>query len=148
MPPLWVLLFRGKQWCMPGPGHSALHWLQGLDIDNCLVPQENAGNMSFRLPFLKLMMRHMECPVFAVRRVRAVCCAKISAACVALVLPGPSVKLFTRHQSYAAVIGVTASVKGARRKLASSLMPRSPSRTSATWAMNAHCVVSCTGAGC
>eukprot|EP00967_Tisochrysis_lutea_P136026 scaffold242063_cov19-Tisochrysis_lutea.AAC.1 len=34
----------------------------------CLRPvQENAGPMAFRLPFLQLMIRHLGCPVFAVR---------------------------------------------------------------------------------
>lgn len=29
--------------------------------------QENAGNMSFRLPFLRLLMRYLDCSVFALR---------------------------------------------------------------------------------
>ena len=33
--------------------------------------QENAGNMSFRLPFLRGMIERLNCPVFAVRWVGA-----------------------------------------------------------------------------
>ena len=29
--------------------------------------QENAGNMSFRLPFLRLLTRYLDCSVFALR---------------------------------------------------------------------------------
>ena len=33
--------------------------------------QENAGNMTFRLPFLKLLARYLDCSIFAPRCVNA-----------------------------------------------------------------------------
>ena len=65
------------------PYHS---WV-ALQPNKSTLLQENAGNMSFRLPFLRLVAHHLECSIFAPRCEMSLHVATFMCCIVAFVVP-------------------------------------------------------------